>query len=107
MKRILPFLLALVSSCQPQTTDSPVPSGGISGISASVSEINVDDGTSKTVTFSWTAPDDEVIDVLFDKDGGDFSNPVYKGRSSQAGAKSLSLTYGSLPDSSSKSMKEP
>ncbi len=96
MKRILPFLLALASSCQPQTTDAPVPSGGISGISASVSEINVEDGTSKTVTFSWTAPDDEVIDVLFDKDGGDFSNPVYKGRSSQAGAKSLVLTYGSI-----------
>lgn len=102
MKKVLTFFAAALAfvGCQKQyvlNTDFTMPSELVSP----ASEIALDVTSGKTVTLSWNggkAADGGVVlyNVLFDKEGGDFSNPV-EVRPSDLGASSeLTLSHSEL-----------
>ena len=101
MKKIIPILTALLAlaGCQkhyefntdftmPQSVDSPA-------------SVVLDVTSSQTVVFSWDggkAADGGLVlyDVLFDKTGGNFSNPVEVRKSDQGALSRLTLSHAEL-----------
>ena len=101
MKRIIPILTALLAlvGCQKHyefNTDFAMPES----VDCPASVV-LDVTSSQTVVFSWTggkAADGGLVlyDVLFDKAGGNFSNPVDIRKSDQGALSQLTLSHAEL-----------
>lgn len=101
MKRIIPILTALLAlvGCQKHyefNTDFAMPES----VDCPASVV-LDVTSSQTVVFSWTggkAADGGLVlyDVLFDKAGGNFSNPVDVRKSDQGALSQLTLSHAEL-----------